>query len=176
MLAVILPASQDHAGGWFIRGSQSPAAAPAEAASTSPPAPPQGANAGTQTPTPAQMQKMADTQAGPLIREAQDESRQRRASAEHHGNIYYDAQQFPTAIDYYQRALKVQPANTGAAYRHGDRLLIPRRCRYRHRGISEIALFRTDQGQHAVQPGHRPVAGQDGYRQSGRHLAEICGY
>ena len=29
------------------------------------------------------------------------------------GNIYYDAQQFPTAIDYYQRALKVQPANTG---------------------------------------------------------------
>jgi tetratricopeptide (TPR) repeat protein len=29
------------------------------------------------------------------------------------GNVYYDAQQFPTAIEYYQRALKVQPSNTG---------------------------------------------------------------
>ena len=29
------------------------------------------------------------------------------------GNIYYDAQLFPTAIDYYQRALKAEPANTG---------------------------------------------------------------
>ena len=32
---------------------------------------------------------------------------------EKHREIYYDAQQFPTAIDYYQRALKVQPSNTG---------------------------------------------------------------
>jgi hypothetical protein len=54
------------AGGWFIRGSQSPAVAPGETASV--PAPAVGAaNAGAQTPTPAQMQKMADTQAGPLI-------------------------------------------------------------------------------------------------------------
>src|SRR5664279_1993986 len=54
------------AGGWFIRGSQSPAAAPAETASAPAPAL-DNANAGAQTPTPAQMQKMADTQAGPLI-------------------------------------------------------------------------------------------------------------
>jgi len=51
------------AGGWFIRGSQSPAIAGAETASAPAPAP--AINPGTQTPTPAEMQKMADTQAGP---------------------------------------------------------------------------------------------------------------
>src|SRR5271157_6351646 len=54
------------AGGWFIRGSQSPAAAATETANA--PAPAMGsADAGAQTPTPAQMQKMADTQAAPLM-------------------------------------------------------------------------------------------------------------
>ncbi len=100
------------AGGWFIRGSQSPAAAPAETASTSAPAA-AGANAGAQTPTPAQMQKMADTQAGPLIEKLKTDPAN-AGLLQNIGNIYYDAQQFPTAIDYYQRALKVQPANTGA--------------------------------------------------------------
>jgi hypothetical protein len=53
------------AGGWFIRGSASPST-PIETASASAPA---MGNAGAvaQTPTPAEMQKMADTQAGPLI-------------------------------------------------------------------------------------------------------------
>jgi cytochrome c-type biogenesis protein CcmH/NrfG len=98
------------AGGWFIRGSQSPAAAPAETASA--PAPAMGsAAAGAQTPTPAQMQKMADTQAGPLIEKLKADPANAGLLA-NIGNIYYDAQQFPTAIDYYQRALKVEPANT----------------------------------------------------------------
>jgi cytochrome c-type biogenesis protein CcmH/NrfG len=99
------------AGGWFIRGSQSPAAAPAETASA--PAPAMGsAAAGAQTPTPAQMQKMADTQAGPLIEKLKADPAN-AGLLENIGNIYYDAQQFPTAINYYQRALKVQPSNTG---------------------------------------------------------------
>ena len=99
------------AGGWFIRGSQSPAVAPAETASV--PAPAMGsAAAGAQTPTPAQMQKMADTQAGPLIEKLKADPAN-AGLLENIGNIYYDAQQFPTAINYYQRALKVQPSNTG---------------------------------------------------------------
>ena len=99
------------AGGWFIRGSQRPAAAPAETASA--PAPAMGsAAAGAQTPTPAQMQKMADTQAGPLIEKLKADPAN-AGLLENIGNIYYDAQQFPTAINYYQRALKVQPSNTG---------------------------------------------------------------
>jgi len=99
------------AGGWFIRGSQSPASATVETANTSAPAI-DNANAGAQTPTPAQMQKMADTQAGPLLEKLKADPTN-AGLLENIGNIYYDAQQFPTAIDYYQRALKVQPADTG---------------------------------------------------------------
>jgi len=98
------------AGGWFIRGSQSPAAVATETASA-PASAPGSADAGAQTPTPAQMQKMADTQAGPLIEKLKADPTNAGLLA-NIGNIYYDAQQYPTAIDYYQRALKVEPANT----------------------------------------------------------------
>jgi tetratricopeptide (TPR) repeat protein len=98
------------AGGWFIRGSQSPAAAAARGAAESVP---QGTPDGrSPAPTAAQMQKMADTQAGPLIEKlAADPSN--AVLLESIGNIYYDAQQFPAAIDYYQRTLKIHPENTG---------------------------------------------------------------
>jgi tetratricopeptide (TPR) repeat protein len=99
------------AGGWFIRGPQSPATAAGETASAFPPAF-GSANAGAQTPTPAQLQKMADTQAGPLIEKLKADPTNAGLLA-NIGNLYYDAQQYPTAIDYYQRALKVEPANTG---------------------------------------------------------------
>jgi cytochrome c-type biogenesis protein CcmH/NrfG len=95
-------------GGWLIRGSKSPALA--ETASAS--APMAGnANGGNQTPTPAQMQQMADTQAGPLLEKLKTDP-VNSALLENIGNVYYDAQQFPTAIDYYQRALKLEPGNT----------------------------------------------------------------
>ncbi len=98
------------AGGWFIRGSQSPATAAGETASV--PAPAAGsADLGAQTTTPAQMQKMADTQAGPLIEKLKADPTN-AGLLESIGNIYYDAHQFPTAVDYYQRALRVEPANT----------------------------------------------------------------
>ncbi len=97
------------AGGWFIRGSASPAATVAASAA----APAAGSmDAGTQTPTPAQMQKMADTQAAPLI-EKLSAGPNNPGLLENIGNLYYDAQLFPSAIDYYQRALKLEPSNTG---------------------------------------------------------------
>jgi cytochrome c-type biogenesis protein CcmH/NrfG len=99
------------AGGWLIRGSQSPAAAATETAGVSAPAPAM-ANPGTQMPSPAEMQKMADTQAGPLLEKLKADPNNAGLLA-NIGNVYYDAQQFATAIDYYQRALKVEPANAG---------------------------------------------------------------
>jgi tetratricopeptide (TPR) repeat protein len=98
------------AGGWLIRGSQSPAVAAAETASASAAAP--AIAPGTETPTPAQIRKMADTQAGPLIEKLKTDPNN-VGLLENVGNVYYDAQLFPTAIDYYQRALKAEPANTG---------------------------------------------------------------
>jgi len=99
------------AGGWLIRGSQSPAPATAETPGASAPAPAM-ANPGTQIPSPAEMRKMADTQAGPLLEKLKADPANAGLLASI-GDIYYDAQQYPTAIDYYQRALKVEPANTG---------------------------------------------------------------
>ena len=95
------------AGGWFIRGSQTPAAAAAETANA--PAPPMGSQPAP-APTPAQMQKMADTQAAPLLEKLKADPANAGLLAQI-GNVYYDTQQYPTAIDYYQRTLKLEPSN-----------------------------------------------------------------
>src|SRR5579864_5926396 len=95
------------AGGWLFRGSQSPAtAAPVESASAAAPA---GMDTSAQ-PSPDQMKKMADTQAAPFLEKlkADPDNPDLLVSV---GNFYYDAQQFPTAIDYYQRALKSKPSD-----------------------------------------------------------------
>ena len=101
------------AGGWFIRGSESGAAASVASydATASSSTPATSATA-AQTPTPAQMQKMADTQAAPLIEKLKLDPTNAEL-LQNIGNVYYDAQQFPTAINYYQQALKVQPTNAG---------------------------------------------------------------
>ena len=58
------------------------------------------------------MQQMADTQAAPLIEKLKADPTNAGLLA-NIGNVYYDARLFPTAIDYYQRALQSEPANTG---------------------------------------------------------------
>lgn len=97
------------AGGWFIRGSQSPAAAIAESANASTPAM-AGTNAAPQTPSPAEMRKMADTQAAPLIEKLKTDPNNMELLV-NVGNFYYDAQQYPVAVEYYARALKTKPAD-----------------------------------------------------------------
>ena len=91
-------------GGWFIRGSQAPAAAAANVESAAAPG-----NANAQ-PTPEQLRKMADTQAAPLLQQAKTSSNDSDLLAKI-GNIYYDVQDYPTSISFYQRALKIQPSN-----------------------------------------------------------------
>lgn len=98
------------AGGWFIHGSQSPALPVTQAAMN--PAPAAGSSPAAQMPSPAEMQKMADTQAAPLIEKLKTDPNNAELLASI-GNLYYDAQTFPTAIDYYQRSLKIKPSDTG---------------------------------------------------------------
>jgi tetratricopeptide (TPR) repeat protein len=94
--------------GWFFRGSQSPAPlAASEAASANATTP---GNMGAE-PTAEQMKKMADTQAAPLLARLKSESNNADLLTSI-ANIYYDTQQYPTAIEYYQRCLSVQPANS----------------------------------------------------------------
>ena len=92
------------AGGWFIRGSQGSSAAPAAAAS-------QAANESAAQPSPEQMKRMAEKQAEPLLAQLKTDPENPDLLAKI-GNIYYDTQQFPTAIEYYQRSLKAKPTDT----------------------------------------------------------------
>ena len=97
------------AGGWLIRGSQAPAAAaPVESASASAPAATGGAM--NSQPTPEQLKKMADMQAAPLIEKLKSDPNNPELLAGI-GNYYYDAQQYPTAVDYYERSLKAKPSD-----------------------------------------------------------------
>lgn len=99
------------AGGWLIRGSQArgPEAGVSSAAGAAPRAGTAGAEA---QPSPDQMKKMADAQTAPLLEKLKADPNNPELLADI-GNIYYDTQQYPTAIDYYQRSLKAQPSNAG---------------------------------------------------------------
>jgi len=119
--------------GWFLRGSQSPATAPvatSEAGGTAGnvPAGNMGgfggvAGMGQQAPSPAQLKRMADTQAAPLLAQLKSTPNDANLMIQI-GNSYFDSgeacretnqdcpEQFKTAIEYYERALKIQPTNT----------------------------------------------------------------
>lgn len=98
------------AGGWLIRGSQ--ARGPEAGVSNTAVAPGVGTSGAEAQPSAEQMKKMADTQAAPLLEQVKAEPNNPELLASI-GNIYYDTQQYPTAIDYYQRSLKAQPSNAG---------------------------------------------------------------
>src|ERR1039458_9597837 len=110
-----------------------------------------------------------------IAREAQGRPDQRRTSEKHREHLLR-----PPAVPHSNRLLPARAEGAasqhGRSYRHGDRLLVHRQRRCGYSGIPEIAFLRTEQGQHVVQSGHRRVAGQDGYRQSCRHVAEVVGY
>jgi len=63
-------------------------------------------------PTPEQMKAMGDAQAKPLLEKLKSDPNNADLLASI-GNVYYDTQQYPLAISYYQQVLKLKPANTG---------------------------------------------------------------
>ena len=63
------------------------------------------------SPSPEQVKAAIDAQAAPLLAELKDNAND-FASLVDLGNLYYDAKQYPTAIEYYERALAIQPAET----------------------------------------------------------------
>jgi tetratricopeptide (TPR) repeat protein len=94
--------------GWWIRGFQKPmeaGSAKTESVATS-----AASGAGAGAPSAAQLRQMADAQAAAMVAKlnASPKNRELMTSI---GNLYYDAKQYPVAIDYYQRALKETPAD-----------------------------------------------------------------
>jgi len=62
-------------------------------------------------PTPEQLRQMADTQAQPLLKQLQGDPKN-AALLYQIGNLYYDAQQYPEAVKYYDQSLKIDPKAT----------------------------------------------------------------
>lgn len=97
--------------GWSIHGwrSSSPATATAVRAASVSAANPNPSST-PHTPTSEQLKAMADTQAAPLIEKLSHDPANPDLLASM-GNLYYDAQQYPVAVDYYARSLKARPSD-----------------------------------------------------------------
>lgn len=90
------------AGGYILRLQlASPAPASAQPAAVQPTSPASPA---------AQLRAMADANAASLLVRLQADPNNPDLLTSL-GNLYYDAQQFPVAIDYYQRSLKLRPSD-----------------------------------------------------------------
>jgi tetratricopeptide (TPR) repeat protein len=96
--------------GYLVRGSASsnnPATQTRAAALEQP----LSAMGGTQQPSVEQLRQMADTQAQPLLKQL-DSDPKNSALLYQIGNLYYDAQQYPEAVKYYENSLKIDPKAT----------------------------------------------------------------
>lgn len=100
-------------GGWFTRSLQGTSANSASrpiAVQRTPAAPTTPASAPS-VPTPTRLREIADAQAAPLLAKlnANPQDAETLVSI---GNLYYDAQQYSVAIDFYNRALQIRPSDT----------------------------------------------------------------
>jgi tetratricopeptide (TPR) repeat protein len=100
------------AGGWTIRAVQKHPATESAQVSAATGNRPEGL--GAQAPDPVRLREMADAQAAPLKAQLKTSPDTPELLAGL-GNLYYDAHQYLVAVDYYGRALKVNP--TDAAVR-----------------------------------------------------------
>jgi tetratricopeptide (TPR) repeat protein len=93
--------------GYLLRGSASPAANATLATQTAAGAP-AGLGEMQQPPSPEQMKHMAEKQAEPLLAQLKDKPNDPQLLY-NIGNIYYDTQNYPEAIGYYEKSLAQNP-------------------------------------------------------------------
>ncbi len=95
--------------GWSIHGARS--SAPARAAATGvAPAAVAASSSGAQAADPTQLKSIADTQAAPLVEKLKADPANPELLVSL-GNLYYDAQQYSVAVDYYARSQKARPSD-----------------------------------------------------------------
>ena len=95
------------AGGWEIHASQRPDIRVSSKAAMTPA---NAANQAGQAPGAAQLKEMADAQAAPQMDKLKSDPKNPDLLTSV-GNIYYDAQQYSSAVDYYTRALAARPSD-----------------------------------------------------------------
>lgn len=106
------------AGGWLIRKSTAgPATAQAVTMSSPAPSavagsvPPANLGMPAGSPSTQQLQQAAEAQVAPILGQLKADPKN-AALLTSAGNIYYDAKQYPKAIEYYEKTLKIQPGDT----------------------------------------------------------------
>ncbi len=95
--------------GYLFRGSASPVATNAAATAPADGSAPQGQPTQPQL-TPEQQKAMADQAVAPFLATLKDNPNDFDTITKV-ANLYYDGQQYPEAIKYYERAVKIQPKN-----------------------------------------------------------------
>lgn len=105
-------------GGWMIRrsipgkvvGSSQVASEPARPVAATQPAP-VNSDSIPAVSSGQDLKQAADSQADPLLQQLKADPTNAGLLAQI-GNLYYDAKQYPAAIEYYERSLKSQPTDT----------------------------------------------------------------
>lgn len=97
--------------GYLVRGSAPTQTTEASAVAQAQPGGPMAPLASPQQPTPEELRRMADTQARPLLEQLKAEPKNALLLYKI-GNLYYDAQQYPEAVNYYESSLKINPNAT----------------------------------------------------------------
>ena len=92
--------------GYLVRGS-----APSQTVNAQPQQAAMTAAAPALPPTPEQMRQVAETQAAPLLAQLKSDPNNPTLLYQI-GNLYYDAQQYPDAVKYYEIALRINPKET----------------------------------------------------------------
>ena len=161
--------------GYLLHGSDvftssntsSQVAAPASSSPASFPMPGTGMNLGTQT------AEAVDKSAAPMI--AQLQANPNDASiATRIGNLYDDAKIYPKAIEYYEKSVKLSPANPDVLTDLGTA--------YFYNGNPDQALKDFDRASEGaselcadvVQHGHREVARQERHQRRGGHVEPVA--
>ena len=100
------------AGGWLIRGLQgrSEPSASQIATASKDTAATESSNVAASAADPARLRQMADSQAAPLIAKLNANPKDADTLISI-GNLYYDAQQYSVAVNYYNRALQLRPSD-----------------------------------------------------------------
>lgn len=105
-------------GGWLIRRSfATPVPESSEVASVPAPSVAPGQPVPTNfssvpaVPSTGELKQAADSQAVPLLEQLKADPSNAALLAQV-GNLYYDAKQYPTAIEYYEHSLKFEPTDT----------------------------------------------------------------
>ena len=156
LLAVFCLVLGGQALGYLFRGSASPVAETAEASA------PAGSSVAQSEPAqaqvnPEQQKAMLDQVVAPLLAtlKANPDDFDTIVKV---ANLYYDGQQYPEAVKYYQLALKSQPTNADLLNRSWHIALVHGRRRRSHRRVSDGTEVPARSSGDAVQPGRSPVA------------------